>query len=295
MKADFKSGFVALVGKPNVGKSTLLNALVGTKVAITSPQPQTTRRRVLGVVHRPGYQVVLVDTPGLSEARHELGRRMVGTAQSESRDADLVLFLVDLTHPPTEADREAVSLLGKTRAPCLLVGNKLDRAKRPEEALEAYLQLAPFEEAVSLSALTGKNLPRLLQAVVKRLQPGPPFYPPEQVSDQNQRLLIEEVIREKVLLNTRQEIPHAVAVQVEEMRPGTQADTLYVAANLYVEREGQKRIVIGKGGALLKKIGQQAREELQQLLGSKLFLELWVKVKEDWRERPDWLRSLGYE
>lgn len=289
---SFKSGFVALVGKPNVGKSTLLNALVGSKVAITSPLPQTTRRRVLGVVHRPDFQLVLVDTPGLTQAQHELGRRMVGTAQSESRDADLVLFLADLTHPPTDHDRAAVELLGRTRAPIMLVGNKLDKAKRPEEALELYRALKEFEEVVSVSAATGKNLPVLLKAVVKRLQEGPPYYPPDQVSDQNQRLLIEEVIREKVLLSLRQEVPHAVAVQVEEVREG---EPLYVAANLYVERDGQKRILIGKAGSMLKKIGQQAREELEALLGRRLFLELWVKVKADWRDRPDWLRSLGYE
>lgn len=289
---SFKSGFVALVGKPNVGKSTLLNALVGSKVAITSPLPQTTRRRVLGVVHRPDFQLVLVDTPGLSQAQHELGRRMVGTAQSESRDADVVLFLADLTHPPTEHDRSAVELLGKTRAPVMLVGNKLDKAKRPEEALELYRALKEFDEVVSVSAATGKNLPSLLELVVKRLEEGPPYYPPDQVSDQNQRLLIEEVIREKVLLSLRQEVPHAVAVQVEEVREG---EPLYVAANLYVERDGQKRILIGKAGSMLKKIGQQARQELEALLGRRLFLELWVKVKADWRDRPDWLRSLGYE
>ncbi len=285
----FKSGFVALVGKPNVGKSTLLNALVGSKVAITSPQPQTTRRRMLGVVHRKDFQIVLVDTPGLSAPHTELGKRMVGAAQSESRDADVVLFLGEITHPPTDQDRAAIEMLGKVQAPVFLVGSKLDKAKRPEEALELYKELRSFDEVIPISALKGTNLPALLKAITDRLQEGPPYYPPDQVSDQNDRLLIEEVVREKVLLNTRQEVPHAVAVQVEEMREG------YAAVNLYVEREGQKRILIGKGGSVLKKIGQLAREELELLLGRKLFLELWVKVKADWRDRPDWLRSLGYE
>lgn len=288
----FKSGFVALVGKPNVGKSTLLNALVGTKVAITSPQPQTTRRRVLGVVHRKDFQIVLVDTPGLSQPQHELGKRMVGTAQSESRDADVVLFLGELTHPPTDQDRAAIELLGRVKAPVFLVGSKLDKAKRPDEALELYKELRAFDEVIPISAVTGKNLPQLLKLVTSRLVEGPPYYPEDQVTDQNQRLLIEEVVREKVLLNTRQEVPHAVAVQVEELREG---EPLYAAVNLYVEREGQKRILIGKGGSVLKKIGSLAREELEQLLGKRIFLELWIKVKADWRDRPDWLRSLGYE
>ncbi len=288
----FKSGFVALVGKPNVGKSTLLNALVGTKVAITSPQPQTTRRRMLGVVHRPDFQIVLVDTPGLSTPHTELGKRMVGSAQSESRDADVVLFLGEITHPPTDQDRAAIEMLGKVQAPVFLVGSKLDKAKRPEEALELYKELRSFDEVIPISALKGTNLPALLKAITDRLEEGPPYYPPDQVSDQNQRLLIEEVVREKVLLNTRQEVPHAVAVQVEELREG---EPLYAAVNLYVEREGQKRILIGKGGSVLKKVGQLAREELEHLLGKRIYLELWVKVKADWRDRPDWLRSLGYE
>ncbi|MEW6279910.1 MAG: GTPase Era, partial [Candidatus Eremiobacterota bacterium] len=250
-KAEFRSGLATLVGKPNVGKSTLLNALVGSKVAITSSLPQTTRRRILGVVHRPGYQVVLVDTPGITVPRHELGRRMAQIARTESQDADVVLFLADLTHPPRDEDRAAAERLRRLRAPVLLVGTKVDLVQDPETRrrhLGEYAGLGTFAEVLEVSAVSGQNLEELLRAVADRFPEGPPYYPEDQVSDQNQRLFIEEVIREKVLSTTRQEVPHAVAVQVEEMRPGKAPDTLYVAANLYVERDGQKAILIGKGG-----------------------------------------------
>lgn len=289
--SEYRSGFVALVGKPNVGKSTLVNRLVGQKVAITSSKPQTTRHRVMGVVHGDNYQVVLVDTPGLSEPKHALARKMVKYALEEAREADRVLMLAELTHAPTDEDRAVVE---KLQRPAFLVMTKMDLEKKPG-LREQYQALADFEQSFVLSALTGEGVDTLLEALVAELQPGHPFFPADQVSDQNRRILAAEVLREKVLRNTRQEIPHSVAVVVEELRPGETAGVTYINAYFFVERDGQKRILIGQGGKLLKKIGSQAREELEELWGEKVYLELWVKVKADWREREDWLRTLGYE
>ncbi|MGE0491826.1 MAG: GTPase Era [Vulcanimicrobiota bacterium] len=290
----YRSGFVALVGKPNVGKSTLINRLVGTKVAITSSKPQTTRHRVLGVMHGQEYQIVLVDTPGLMQPRHALGRKMEKWALEESREADLVLFLVELTHAPTAEDRFAAEHLAPLGDRVWLVMNKLDRCK-DEQVAEQYQALGGYPRSFQVSALEGQGLEQLTQALCEVLPEGDPFFPPDQVTDQNRALLASEVIREKVLHLTRQEIPHAVAVVVDELRPADKPDMLYLSAYLYVERPNQKRILIGKNGQLLKSIGAEARLELEQLWGQRVFLELWVKVKEGWRDREDWLRSLGYE
>lgn len=295
---EFRSGFVALVGKPNVGKSTLLNHLVGSKVAITSPKPQTTRRRILGVRHGEGHQVVFVDTPGFFPAEHLLGRRMLESARTEGQEADVVVLVVEGTHMPTDDDRRVGEFLQGIRAPKLLVVNKVDLVK-PKELLlpriEAYRELADFQDIFPCSAVEGDNLDLLVEALVRLLPEGHPYFPPDQVSDQNQEILVEELIREKVLHHTRQEVPHAVAVHLEEFRPGENPETWFVRAIIYVERDGQKAILVGKGGGMLKKIGSAAREELETLLGRRVFLDLWVKVKEDWRERSDWLRTLGYE
>ncbi|MBI3924879.1 MAG: GTPase Era [Armatimonadetes bacterium] len=294
--SGFRSGFVALLGKPNVGKSSLLNRLVGTKVAIVSSKPQTTRRRILGVLHGGDHQIVFVDTPGMAKPLHALGRKMLEAARSEGREADMIVFVTEVTHEPTSEDRSVVGYLRQLEKPLILVGNKLDLRSLEEglQALAEYRRLADFELALPVSAHTGQGLAQLVEALEARLPEGPPFFPADQVTDQNQRILIEEILREKVLRNTRQEIPHSVAVQVEEMRPGEDPSLLYVSAYLYVERDSQKGIVIGKGGALLKKIGAEARQELEGLLGQKIFLDLWVKVKHDWREREDWLAALGY-
>ncbi len=297
-QSEFRSGFIALLGKPNVGKSTLLNRLVGTKVAITSPKPQTTRRRILGVRHGEGHQMVFVDTPGFHPAENMLGQRMLESARTEGREADQVVLVTDGTHMPTEEDRRVGEFLAGVRAPKLLVVNKVDRVQ-PKEALlpriVAYQELAEFEEVFPLSALEGQNLEPLIQSLLSRLSPGDPYFPPDQVSDQNQEILIEEILREKVLLATRQEVPHSVAVRLEEFRPGDNPSTWFIRALIYVEREGQKAILVGKGGATLRKIGTQARIEIEALLDKKVFLDVWVKVKPDWRDRADWLRALGYD
>lgn len=293
-----KSGFVAVVGKPNVGKSTLINALVGRQVSIVTEKPQTTRRRILGVVHGEGHQIVLVDTPGLVKPRNALGRKMTRIIEAEGREADLVLLVVDMTGKPTAADREAYARVAALPVPRLLVANKIDRARKPAQAmplLAAYGELGEFEEVFPISAAEGTNLELLRAALVARLPEGDPFFPEDMDTDLDTQTWIEEVIREQVLNRTRQEIPHSVAVKVEDMQPGDNPEVLMIRVHLFVERNSQKRILIGSKGALLKEVGQNARELIQEGLGRKVYLDLWVKVKEDWRDREDWLRALGYE
>lgn len=294
---SFHSGFVAVVGKPNVGKSTLVNRLVGRKVAITSAKPQTTRQRMLGIFHGEDFQAVLVDTPGMMLPKSQLHKKMIMTASHEAREADLVLWLAELTHFPTEEDRKVAELLqeglGQERQVWLVL-TKLDKAKDGVE--QAYEALFPgAAKRFRLSAKSGVGVPDLLKELVAALPEGPAFFPPDQVSEQNDRLWLSEVVREKVLGLTRQEIPHAVAVAVEELRPAEGGgDGLYGRAILYVERESQKRILVGKKGALLKRVGMESRKELEEAWGRSLYLDLWVKVKEDWRDRDDWIRSFGY-
>ncbi len=295
---EFRSGFIALVGKPNVGKSTLVNSLVGSKVAITSKKPQTTRQRMLGIVHGPGYQAVLVDTPGMMVPKNRLHQKMVKAAEQEARDADLVLWLTEATHLPTDEDRAVAKKLSTSlgrETPVWLIHNKTDRSKG-EEIYSAYAELCPqANRSYRISALNGQGVAELKTSLSEILPEGPPYFPEDQIREQNERLWLAEVIREQVLQVTRQEIPHAVAVSVEEFRAGEgDGDGLYARAILYVERSSQKGILIGKNGQLLKRIGSETRKELEAVWGRSLYLDLWVKVKEDWRDRDDWLRIFGY-
>ena len=292
---SYHSGFVALVGKPNVGKSTLVNKLVGQKVAITSSKPQTTRQRMLGVLHGDDYQAVLVDTPGMMTPKTRLHKSMVGAATSEAQGADLVLWLVEATHSPTEEDQTVAKFVRELGRPAWLVLTKMDKQK--EGVVDECRALLPdAAQEHQISAITGLGLGPLIKALREALPEGPPYFPPDQVSEQNDKLWMTEVIREKVLQVTRQEVPHAVAVTVEELREGKGGkDSLYGRAILYVEKKSQKGILIGKDGALLKKVGADSRKELEKAWGKSLYLDLWVKVKKDWRERDDWLRYLGYQ
>lgn len=295
------SGFVAVVGKPNVGKSTLVNTIVGQKVAIISSKPQTTRHRILGVKNGPGYQIVFVDTPGIHKAAHQLGRYMVKTYRSEIHNADLIVFMADATHDAKTEDKIALDIIfgkkSRIDVPIFLAINKIDITDSVdvEERCKFFESAGNFLKVFKISAKTGKGVNDLVDSIVQALPQGPPYFPPGQVTDQNPEFQASEIVREKVLEMTRQEVPHCVFVHTEELREGSTPDTIYIREIIYVERKSQKGIIIGKDGKRLKIIGTLARKELEFISGKKVYLDLWVKVKEDWRDRKDLLRSWGYD
>jgi len=293
---DHRSGFVAVVGKPNVGKSSLMNAYLGQKVAIVSSKPQTTRRRLLGILTRPEAQIIFVDTPGIHQPRHKLGEFMVYTAARAIPDADEILFVVDVSRLPDDEDRRIAELISKqARVPVILALNKVDllSADKVQPHSDAYLELVEQDDWMLLSATRGDNLDKLLESIITHLPPGPRYYPEEQVTDQTMRALAAELIREQVLHFTHQEVPHAVAVLVDEFKERS-ADLTYIYATIIVERESQKRILLGEGGRMIKRIGTAARQEIERLLGTRVYLELWVKVWKKWRKDEADLRRLGY-
>ncbi len=292
-----RSGYVAVVGAPNVGKSTLLNAVLGQKLAIISPKPQTTRHRMLGILTRPEAQIMFLDTPGLHHPRTRFGEYMVGAAKTALEDADLVLWVVDPTHDPNAGDASVAEALAEVpETPVALVVNKVDliRGEALYERTDRYAALGPtVATRFAISALTGEGLTELMEWLVQSLPEGPRYYPKDQVTDREERFLAAELIREQALRALRQEVPHAVAVAVEEFveRPN---GNVYIAATIYIERESQKAIVIGAGGKTLKKISTEARQEIERLVGASVYLELWVKVKPDWRRSDSQLRDLGF-
>ncbi len=293
-----RSGFVAVIGRPNVGKSTLVNRLLGQKVAIVSPRPQTTRTRIQGILTRPDAQVIFVDTPGLHKPLHKLGELMVAAAESAIPDADVILFVADVSKMPGAEDETIAELIRqRSDSPLILALNKMDRLPpdkvRPH--CEAYWKLLPEHVAWMLTVATeGVNLDKLLELIVGRLPPGPRYYPDDQITDQTERQIAAELIREQVLRRTRQEVPHAVAVVVEEFAEREQGAT-HIAATIYVERESQKGILIGKGGQMLRDIGAAARCEIERMVGGRVYLELWVRVSKDWRRDAAGVRRMGYE
>jgi GTPase len=289
---QFRSGFVALVGKPNVGKSTLLNRLLGQKISIVSPRPQTTRVPVRGILHRPNAQIVFIDTPGIHTPRHKLGAFMVDVARRAIPDADLVCMMIDISTPPSRLDERIAAEVRRARSPKLLLLNKVDVKVQGEGHLQAYRDLGPWEMEVAISARKGLGLESLLDEIVRRLPVGPAFYPADQVSDQSERQLAAELVREQVLYNTDQEVPHSVAVEVDEWEEKENA--LYIRMTINVEKESQKGIIIGSGGAMLKRIGSAARAGIERLVGRQVFLELWVKARPNWRDDPASLGWLGY-
>jgi len=295
MSEPFVSGFVSILGRPNAGKSTLLNALVGTKLAIVTDKPQTTRTTIQGVLNLPGAQVVFLDTPGIHKADSPYNKRMMDIVRSALEERDLLLFVADATREIAEADRQAVDLLKKTNTPAILVANKIDLARDKQRllpVLDQYRAMHDFAEYVPISALTGEGLDVLRQAILKRLPEGPAYFPPDHLTDQPERFLAAELIREKVLQLTRQEVPHSVAVVVDRWEETPRLTR--ILATIYVEKDGQKGIVIGAGGALLKKVGTQAREEMEHLFGRKIFLEMHVKVRPNWRQNPAFLNALDW-
>jgi GTP-binding protein Era len=308
-KTSLKSGFVAVVGKPNVGKSTLVNRYVGAKIAIVSPKPQTTRRVIQGVLtlrhtdddDRPDAQIVFVDTPGIHDPRAHaraplLNRVMVDAASHAINDVDVVVFLVDGSRMPTEDDKRIGKLLdARCRVPVLLAMNKMDLLKSEDvkEVTETFWPIVTHADWMRISATRGENTNKLLDQILARLPDGPELYPADQVTNQNLQILASELIREQVLLRTREEIPHSVAVAIEEWQEPRENMTR-ISATIYVERESQKGIVIGAGGAMLKEIGKGARAEIDAWVGHQVYLELLVKVWKHWREREASLRELGY-
>lgn len=293
---EYKSGFVAIIGRPNVGKSTLVNSLIGQKIAIMSDKPQTTRNKILCVLTLDDAQILFIDTPGMHKPKHKLGEYMQDAAKSAVHGVDAVLFLVDVTEAKGTGEEYILEHLADTSAPVILVINKIDKVP-PEKLLpkiESYSKHFNFAGVVPISAMEKTNLEALLSEVKKYLVPGPQYYPTDMVTDQPERVIIAELIREKVLHLTREEIPHAIAVEIEEIKTRSNED-LYIRAVIYVERESQKGIIIGAKGVMLKEIGKLARADIEELLGSKSFLDLWVKVKKDWRNRESMLRNFGYE
>lgn len=291
----FKSGFVTVIGRPNVGKSTLVNTLVGSKVAIISPKPQTTRHRIRAVLTRPGSQIVFVDTPGIHKPHHRLGEIMVEAAVQTLRDVDIILLVVEAVKPPGAVEDEIIARLRGIETPVFLVLNKVDRVVKPKllPLIDEMRGKYPFAEIIPVSARQGDNLDCLVELLENYLPEGPPYYPEGMVSDQPERVLLAELVREKVLHLTNEEVPHSVAVVVEDVAPRPKRMTL-VRATIYVERESQKAILIGHGGGMLKSIGQEARTEIESFMGMKVFLELWVKVRPKWREDERYLREFGY-
>ncbi|AOH55748.1 MULTISPECIES: GTPase Era [Bacillaceae] len=292
----YKSGFISIIGRPNVGKSTFLNRVIGQKIAIMSDKPQTTRNKVQGVLTQNDSQMIFIDTPGIHKPKHKLGDFMMKVATNTLKEVDLILFMINATEGYGRGDEFIIEKLQTVKTPVFLVVNKID-AMHPDELLpiiEKYQQLYPFAAVVPISALEGNNVDTLLEQIKEHLPEGPQFYPADQVTDHPERFIISELVREKVLHLTREEIPHSVAVVIDSIKKMDNSDTINVMATIVVERDSQKGIVIGKQGKMLKEVGSRARVDIENLLGSKVFLELWVKVQKDWRNKASQLRDYGF-
>jgi GTP-binding protein Era len=294
--APFKSGFISILGRPNVGKSTLFNRLLGDKIAIVAEKPQTTRSRILGIKNVEGGQIIFLDTPGIYRGRSELDQRMVRTAIASGRDADVLLFLIEATAPNIEKDRQMIESLRGSSGISFLVINKIDLVKKQNllPIMDQYQKLHPFKEILPISALIGEGVERLFDEIMKVLPESPPYYPEDMVTDQTERFWISEIIREKAIHQTYQEIPHSTAVTIEEFKEHPERNLLVIRGTIHVERDSQKKILIGKGGQKLKKIGEAARKEVETLFGMRVFLELWVNVERNWTQDPRALNQLGY-
>ena len=295
MSKQFKSGFVAIVGRPNVGKSTFMNYVLGQKIAIMSDKAQTTRNKIQGVYTNKDCQIVFLDTPGIHKPKHELGNFMVESAYSALKEVDAVLFMVNAAEKRGPGDDFIIEKLKKSKTPVFLVLNKIDLIS-PDELLdrvESYQETIPFAGIIPISVLQGNNVQELMITLTNHLPEGPQYYPSDQITDHPEYFVVSELIREKILHLTKEEIPHSVAVTVDKMQKD-EFDKVHVYANIIVERPTQKGIIIGKGGKLLKEIGVRARKDIEQLLGNKVYLELWVKVEKDWRKKKSHLQDFGY-
>ncbi len=292
----FKSGFVSITGRPNVGKSSLLNKLLGQKVVITSPKPQTTRNSIRGVLTAAGYQIVFIDTPGIHKPRNSLGEYMVQKAQQSLTEVDVVLFLTDV-EGIGKGDRYIINTFKQIKTPVVLAINKIDLVsqKKVEALIQQYQTSFEFKQIIPISVLEDKNLNTVINTLVNLLPEGPRYYPEDMVTDQPERFIISELIREKVLNLTGEEVPHGVAVEVEEIAEKEDKNLVYVRATIYCERDSHKGILIGKSGRMLKQIGEKSRQDIEKLLGARIFLDLWVKVKKNWRKNQIYVRNFGYK
>ncbi len=297
MTEVFKSGFVAIVGRPNVGKSTLLNRILGQKIAITSPKPQTTRNRILGIHNFSGGQALFVDTPGIHKPKGKLNRYMVDQARGACRGVDLVLFLIEANDQLGGGDEYILKLLEKNRVPVCLVINKIDLVTPSSllQLIDAYAGRFEFKEIVPISAQTGDGVQQLLQAIKPYLPEGPLYYPEDMLTDQPERFIVAEMVREKVMRRISEEIPYGVAVQVDSFAEKPEKNLVVIQATIHVERDSHKKIIVGKGGQMIRALGRDARKEIERFLGTRVYLELFVRVDKDWSQSERMLRELGYE
>jgi GTP-binding protein Era len=294
--ASFKCGFISILGRPNVGKSTLFNRILGEKIAIVAEKPQTTRNRILGIRHVEGGQMIFLDTPGLHKGRSALNQRMVQTAIASSREADVILFVIEATSPLLKEDRQMIeSLQGSPGIPFLII-NKIDCVRKEVllPIIDQYQKVHPFQAIFPISAMTGEGIEILLKKIMEALPESPPYYPEDMITDQTERFLISEILREKVIEQTFQEIPYATAVTIESFKEHPEKNLVVIQATIHVERISQKKILIGKGGQKLKQIGEIARKAMEVFLEKKVFLELWVTVEKNWTQDPSTLNRLGY-
>jgi GTPase len=294
MAKSFRSGYVSLIGKPNVGKSTLLNLFLGQKISIVTEKPQTTRNRILGIKTLEDAQIIFIDTPGIHRPKHMLGEAMVRTATNTLNEIDLIVFVTE-AEPPTKPDRDIIDLLGNCNKSVILAINKIDKVKKAEllTIIDEYEKLYAFKEIVPISALKQDGTDELLGSIIKYLTEGPKFYPDEQITDQIERFMAAEIIREKIMEKTSDEIPHSVAVEIADWKQRKDG-LVSISADIYVERNGQKGIIIGEKGKMLKLIGSLSRLDIEKMLGTKVFLEIWVKVKKGWRDDKKALNEMGY-
>ena len=293
---EFRAGFIAIVGRPNVGKSTLLNRFLGQKISITSKKPQTTRNRILGIHNFPDGQALFVDTPGIHAARGQLNRFMVDQAVKACADVDLILFLIEAGNRPGPEDEEIVRLLERAAVPVFLVINKIDLVPRPDllGQIDRYRTLLDFAEIIPVSARSGDGVERLLGTVEERLPPGERYYPEDMLTDQSERFFVAELIREKIMRRTGQEVPYGCGVSIDSFAEKPERNLVVIQATVHVERQSHKKMLVGRGGQKIKALGGEAREDIQRLLGARVFLELFVRVDKDWSRNERMLKELGY-
>jgi GTPase len=296
MMAPFKAGFISILGRPNVGKSTFFNRILGDKIAIVTEKPQTTRNRILGIKNLEGGQFIFLDTPGFHEGRSELNQRMVRTAMASSQDGDILLFLIEASSPPVEKDGQMIEFLKGSKGVPFLVINKIDLVKKEIllPIIDHYQKLHPFHKIIPISAITGEGVDILLDEILEVLPESPPYFPEDMITDRTERFLVSEMIREKVTQQSYQEIPYSTAVTIEEFKEHPEKNLIVIKGTIHVEKNSQKKILIGRKGQKLKKIGQTARKEIEAFLEKRVFLDLWVNVEKDWTRNPDVLTRLGY-